>query len=57
MDRYEYMRIKAYLVPEQFKQQYKLHKKIHRGFVYMEIRRGYYGLPQAGFLANNLLKK
>ena len=57
MDRYEYMRIKADLVPEEFKQQYKLHDKIHNGYVYMEIRRGMYGLPQSGMLANKLLKK
>ena len=57
MDRYESMRIKADLVPQKFKQQYKLHDKMHKGFVYMEIRQGCYGLPQAGVLANNLLKK
>jgi len=51
------MRIKADLVPEEFKQQYKLHDKIHNGYVYMEIRRGMYGLPQSGMLANKLLKK
>jgi hypothetical protein len=57
MDRYEYMRIKANLVPDEFKDLYKLHDKIHNGFIYMEIRRGCYGLPQAGILANKLLKK
>eukprot|EP00804_Cyclotella_cryptica_P025224 CCRYP_010323-RA/>CCRYP_010323-RA protein AED:0.29 eAED:0.29 QI:0/0/0/1/0/0/3/0/661 len=56
-DRYEYMRIKTDLVPEEFKQVYKLHDKIHNGFIYMEIRRGCYGLPQSGILANKLLKK
>jgi hypothetical protein len=57
LDRFEYMRIKAELVPEEFKQQYKLHDKIYKGFIYMEIRRGCYGLPQSGILANKLLKK
>jgi hypothetical protein len=56
MDRYEYMRIKANLVPDEFKDLYKLHK-IYNGFIYMEIRRGCYGLPQAGILANKLLKQ
>ncbi len=56
-DRFEYMRIKAELVLEKFKQQYKLHDKIYKGFIYMEIRRGCYGLPQSGILANKLLKK
>jgi len=51
------MRIKADLVPEEFKTQYNLHNKIKNGFIYMEIRRGMYGLPQSGILANKLLKK
>ena len=29
LDRFEYMRIKAELVPEEFKQQYKLYDKIY----------------------------
>ena len=57
LDRYEYMRIKADLVPEEFKHLYNLHDKIHNGVIYMEIRRGCYGLPQSGILANKLLKK
>jgi hypothetical protein len=27
------------------------------GYIYMEIRKGMYGLPQAGILANKLLKE
>ena len=57
LDRYEYMQIKADLVPEEFKQLYNLHDKIHNGFIYMEICRGCFGLPQSGILANKLLKK
>jgi hypothetical protein len=57
MSRYEYMKIKASLIPEEFMQEYKLHDKIYNGYIYMEIRRGMYGLPQAGILANKLLKK
>jgi hypothetical protein len=52
MERYEYMRIKADLIPDEFKDTYKLHNKIHNGYVYCEIRRGMYGLPQAGIIAN-----
>ena len=29
----------------------------HKGFVYLEIRKAIYGLPQAGILANKLLWK
>ena len=36
MDRYEYMRIKADLVTEEFKQQYNLHEKIYNGYIYMK---------------------
>jgi hypothetical protein len=57
MSRYEYMRIKADLVPTDFKNAYNLWDKIYNGYIYMEIRRGCYGLPQAGILANKLLKK
>jgi hypothetical protein len=36
MDRYEYMRIKANLVPDEFKDLYKLHDKVYNGFIYMK---------------------
>ena len=48
MARYEYMRIKAELIPEEFKQRYKFHDKMYKGYIYYEIRQGMYGLPQAG---------
>jgi hypothetical protein len=31
--------------------------KVLNGYVYMQIHKGMYGLPQAGILANKLLKK
>jgi hypothetical protein len=34
-----------------------LNNKVLDGYVYMEIRKGMYGLPQAGVLANKLLKE
>eukprot|EP00804_Cyclotella_cryptica_P000090 CCRYP_013749-RA/>CCRYP_013749-RA protein AED:0.16 eAED:0.11 QI:0/0/0/1/0/0/3/0/1031 len=57
MDRYEYMRIKADLIPDAFKDAYNLWDKIYNDYVYMEIRCGCYCLPQAGILANKLLKQ
>jgi hypothetical protein len=36
---------------------YNLNEKVLDGYVYMDIRKGMYGLPQAGILANELLKK
>jgi hypothetical protein len=36
---------------------YRLNNKVLNGYVYMKICKGMYGLPQAGILANKLLKK
>ena len=57
MDDPEYMRIAAELIPQEFIDAYNLKDKIKNGYVYMRIIRGMYGLPQAGRLANDLLKK
>ncbi len=45
------------LFPDDIIAHYNLLKKVLNGFVYMEIHLGMYGLPQAGILANKLLKK
>ena len=55
LDRYEYLRIPMDLVPQEFIDAYNLHNKIYIGFLYVEIRKGIYGLPQAGILANKIL--
>eukprot|EP00970_Alexandrium_tamarense_P017799 scaffold11398_cov137-Alexandrium_tamarense.AAC.1 len=57
LDRYEYMRIPLHLIPQHIIDQYDLTNKALNGFVYVEIRKGIYGLPQAGMLANKLLKE
>jgi hypothetical protein len=57
MARYEYMRMAARLIPDEFLDAYNLRPKIHNGYIYMEIRKGMYGLPQAGIIANQLLRK
>jgi len=57
MKRREYMRIKVDLIPVEFMDEYNLHNKVYNGYVYCEIRRGMYGLPQAGIIANQQLKK
>ena len=56
MDRHEHMRMPVKLIPEEFIQEYNLQDKIYNGYIYMEIRKGMYGLPQAGLLANRLLR-
>jgi hypothetical protein len=57
LDRYEYMKMPLTLFPADIIEYYKLMNKALDGYVYMEIRKGMYGLPQAGVLANKLLKE
>ena len=57
LDRYEYMKMLVDLIPENIMNLYNLHNKVKNGFVYMQIQRGLYVLPQAGILANKLLRK
>ncbi len=45
------------LIPADIIAHYNLNEKVLDGYVYMEIRKRMYGLPQAGILANKLLKK
>jgi hypothetical protein len=55
MDRYEYMRIPVNQIPPEIFELYNLQDLVHNGYVYVEIRKGMYGLPQAGILANKQL--
>ena len=55
MDDAEYMFIEAALIPQEFLDAYNLNNKIHNSKVYMKIKRGMYGLPQAGKLAYDKL--
>lgn len=57
MERYEYMRIPVWAIPECMMQQYKLAGLVENGHVLVEIRKGMYGLPQAGQLAYERLVK
>jgi hypothetical protein len=57
LDRYEYMRMPIKLIPQEIIDQYDLMPKVKNGHVYMEIRKGMYGLPQSGILSNKLLKE
>jgi hypothetical protein len=45
------------MVPEEIMDEYNLHALVHNGYLYVEVRKGMYGLPQAGLLANVLLAK
>ena len=44
------------LIPQEFIDLYQLQDKIKNGFLYCEIIRGMYGLPESGSLDNKLLK-
>ncbi len=51
------MKMPIALFPADIIEYYKLMDKVLDGYVYMEIRKGMYRLPQAGVLANKLLKE
>jgi hypothetical protein len=57
MDQYEYMRLSIDLFPEHTMRQYNLRQHARKGYIYVEIRKAIYGLPQAGILSNLLLQK
>jgi hypothetical protein len=54
----EYMRLRLDIIPEEIIVKYNLRDLVDKEeWVYNEIRKGIYGLPQAGIIANQLLKK
>jgi hypothetical protein len=58
MKRFEYMRIKITDIPDKIIAHYKLHEIVTEdGYIYCEIRKGMYGLPQAGIIAQEFLQK
>lgn len=57
MKEYEYMKIKYDLIPQEIKDKYNIQKLEHKGFIYLEVQKGMYGLNQARVLANKHLEK
>jgi hypothetical protein len=57
LPRYEYMRTLLSRSPEEIINNYILRAMVVDGWVYIEIRKGMYGLKLAGLLANQLLQK
>jgi hypothetical protein len=49
------MRLPIDIMPTKIIEAYELCNMVHNNHVYMEIRHGMYGLPQAGIIANQLL--
>jgi hypothetical protein len=56
LPRFEYMKMLVSRFPEEIVQNYNLNALAVNGWVYIEIRKGMYGLKQAGLLANQLLQ-
>jgi hypothetical protein len=57
LPRYEYMRMLLSRFPDEIVSKYNLKALAVDGWVYIEIRKGMYGLKQSGLLANQLLQK
>jgi hypothetical protein len=56
LPQFEYMKILLSHFPEEIVQTYNLNALAVDGWVYIEIRKGMYGLKQAGLFANQLLQ-
>ena len=58
MKRYKYFRMNIALFPQDIIEEFNLLEKVdHDGNVFCEVRRGMYGLPQAGIIAQELLEE
>jgi hypothetical protein len=54
----KFIQIKLSDIPDEFIREYKLREKATKnGSIYIRAKRGMFGFPQAGLLANKLLKK
>ena len=51
MKTYRYMRIPIVDIPNEILQEYSIKYLIHNGRIYVEIRKGMYGLKEAGIIA------
>ena len=51
------MKLPIHLFPQHIIDQYNLNLHVKAGFIYVEIRKAIYGLPQAGILANKQLRE
>eukprot|EP00804_Cyclotella_cryptica_P026697 CCRYP_007931-RG/>CCRYP_007931-RG protein AED:0.31 eAED:0.31 QI:0/-1/0/1/-1/1/1/0/442 len=56
LDHPEYVRIRIDDIPQEFIAEYDLTHHMRDGWVYFQIVKGIYGLPQSGILANKLLE-
>ncbi|KAL7474338.1 hypothetical protein ACHAW6_000313 [Cyclotella cf. meneghiniana] len=58
LPRPKYIRVKLLDLPEEIIKEYILRDKANKkGYIFLKVVKGMYGLPQAGLLANELLEK
>jgi hypothetical protein len=58
MKRYKYMHLKLSDILEEIIEEYKLREIVtDDGYIHCKIRKGLYGLPQAGLIAQELLEQ
>jgi hypothetical protein len=57
LNRFEYIKMPLTLLPSWIVKQYNLTEHVLNGFIYLEMCWAVWGLPQAGILANKLLRK
>ena len=57
LKRKEYVRMKLEDFPEDIIELYDLKSKVKNGAIYVSVKRGMYGLPQSGILAQELLEE
>ena len=57
MKKFRYMRINSKHIPDEVMIEYDLHDKLHDNYIYVEIRKGIYGLKEAGIIAFQRLVK
>ena len=55
MEPAQYLRIKIEDILQEFIEEYNLMTIVHNVWVYFQIVKGCYGLPQSGIMANKLL--
>ena len=56
MDRWNYMKPPFDMIPREIINEYNFTDISHNGKVYTDIRKGIYGLPQAGIILHGRLK-
>jgi hypothetical protein len=57
LHQYKYIKMPISLFLLWITTQYNLEKKVVGGYIYLQMRKAVWGLPQAGILANKLLRK